>query len=284
MNIFRNSPKDIWLIVYTLAVGLMPFAIITADIDGVWWAIVLPFQAWFIANLQNAPLHHHSHWSTFNNKTLNKIYEVILSAISGITHETWKHVHLTHHIHVNDCPVDGKTKDPISVFKNGKNGEVENFWSFCFSNAVGDIKHKFIMQKKQISKHIFDNKLNNIQNVSWIIYCALIFLANVKFGLWMILVYFVAHFLNYATSYGEHWGVLDRRGDTTQDSVGIYSKWYNWIGFGAGYHQEHHNKPGMHWTKLHTLTPKMHPNRRIVKSMHIFNAPYWAHFKLLFKH
>lgn len=283
MTIFRNSPKDTWLIVYTLAVGLIPFAIIASGIDFFWWAIILPFQAWSIANLQNAPLHHHSHWSTFNNKMLNKIYEVILSAISGITHETWRHVHLTHHVHVNDRPTNGKTKDPISVFKNGKNGEIENFWSFCFSNAIGDIRNKFSTRHKDISKYLFDSRLNNIENMSWIFYFALIFLADVKFGFWMILVYFVGHFLNYATSYGEHWGVLDRRGDTTQDSVGIYSKWYNWIGFGAGYHQEHHNKPGVHWTKLHALTPKMHPDRRIVKTMHIFNAPYWSHFKLLFR-
>jgi hypothetical protein len=283
MKIFRNSPKDIWLIIYTLAVGLTPFAIIASSIDLIWWTVILPFQAWSIANLQNAPLHHHSHWSTFNNKTLNKIYEVVLSAVSGIAHENWKQMHLTHHIHVNDRPVDGKTKDPISVFKNGKNGEVENFWSFCFTNAVIDIGHKFTARKKPASKHIFDSRLNTIENVSWIVYFALIFLADVNFGCWMMLVYFAAHFLNYATSYGEHWGVLDRRGDTTQDSVGIYSRWYNWIGFGAGYHQEHHNKPGVHWTKLHTLTPKMHPDRRIVKTMHIFNAPYWSHFKLLFR-
>jgi len=283
MNIFRNSPKDSWLVIYTALVGITPFAIALSDIDILWWALLLPFQAWSIANLQNAPLHHHSHWSTFNNKTANKIYEVLLSAIGGITHESWKNVHLTHHVHVNDHPVDGKTKDPISVFRNGKNGKVENFWSFCFSNAIIDIINKFSFKHKDIPKYILDSRLRAIENMSWIVYCGLIFLVDLQFGAWMILVYFVGHFLNYATSYGEHWGVLDRRGDTTQDSVGIYSKWYNWIGFGAGYHQEHHNKPGMHWTKLHTITPKMHPDRKTIKSMHIFNAPYWSHFKLLFK-
>ena len=99
----------------------------------------------------------------------------------------------------------------------------------------------------------------------------------------MFFIYALAHFLNAATSYGEHWTVLDRRGDTTQDSIGIYSRWYNIIGFGAGFHQEHHNKPNMHWTTLSSITPNMHPDRVIKGGMHITNCPYWDHFKLLFR-
>ena len=286
MNIFRNTPKDIWPVLYTIVLALTPFAIIAADLSVTWWAIILPFQAWFICNLQNAPLHHHSHWSTFNNKTLNDIYEVLLSATSGTNHQTWRFVHLTHHVHVNDHPIDGQTKDPVSVFAKGKNGKIENFWSFCFFNSIRDITSKFVPKKNLSSlfnNPLFNHRKDNIENIAWIVYCVAIFAVDIEFGLWMVLVYFVAHFLNYATSYGEHWGVLDRRGDTTQDSVGIYTKWYNWIGFNAGYHQEHHNKPGTHWTKLPALTSKMHPDRKIVNTMHIFNAPYWSHFKLLFK-
>ena len=119
MNIFRNSPKDIWLVIYTVLVGITPFVIALSDIDILWWALLLPFQAWSIANLQNSPLHHHSHWSTFNNKKANTVYELLLSMISGIPHQSWKWTHLTHHIHVNDRPVDGKTKDPVSVFEHG---------------------------------------------------------------------------------------------------------------------------------------------------------------------
>jgi len=281
MNIFRNSSKDIWLVLYTVALGLAPFAIIAADLDFVWWLAMLPFHAWLICNLQNAPLHHHSHWSTFNNKKANAIYELLLSMISGVTHQSWRLAHLTHHVHVNDHPVDGKTKDPVSVFEHGKNGEVENFWKFCFRGTINAIFSVFTTSNKPST--VYNHKQNTIEACSWVVYCVAILAVNFNFGMWMMVVYALAHFLNYATSYGEHWGVLDRRGDTTQDSVGIYSKWYNWIGFGAGYHQEHHNKPGMHWTKLHAITPKMHPDRRIVKSMHIFNAPYWSHFKLLFK-
>ena len=281
MHIFRNTPKDIWPILYTITVGLIPFAIISVNLDIIWWITILPFQAWLICNLQNSPLHHHAHWPTFINKKANALYELLLSMISGVTHQSWKWAHHAHHVHVNDHPVNGKTKDPVSVFANGKNGKVENFWKFCFRGAVNAMQTN-AFHKNSISTQ-FNSTQNNMESLSWIIYCAIIFVVDIKFGLWMILVYFVAHFLNYVTSYAEHWGVLDRRGDTTQDSVGIYTKWYNWIGFNGGYHQEHHNKPGTHWTKLPALTPKMHPDRKIVKTMYIFNVPYWSHFKLLFK-
>jgi fatty acid desaturase len=282
MKIFKNSSKDAWLVLYTVALAIAPFAIILANLDFIWWIVMLPFHAWLICNLHNSPLHHHSHWSTFTNKKANALYELLLSMVGGIAHQSWKWSHLTHHVYVNDRPEPGATtKDPVSVFKYGKNGEVENFWSFCIRGSVENIAGK--IRRNQKTTALYNHTQNNIESWSWIVYSAIIIAVDVKFGAWMLVVYALANFLNMATSYGEHWGVLDRRGDTTQDSIGIYSKWYNWIGFGAGYHQEHHNKPGVHWTKLHTLTPKMHPNRRTVKSMHIFNNPYWSHFKLLFK-
>ena len=102
------------------------------------------------------------------------------------------------------------------------------------------------------------------------------------YGLWMLLVFYFAWMQDGAVSYGEHWGVLDRRGDTTQDSIGIYSRWYNIIGFNAGYHQEHHNQPRLHWTRLPEITQNMHPNRKIVGGMHVLNNPFWQDFKALF--
>jgi len=283
MKIFRNSSKDIWLVLYTIAIGIAPFAIIAADLNFVWWVIILPLQAWLICNLQNSPMHHHSHWSTFTNKTANTIYELWVSAVSSIEHQSWKWAHLTHHVHVNDRPVNGKTKDPVSVFYNGKNGEVENFWSFCFRHTMENYKSKIVVPVSMTASPLHNHLQHRIESWAWITYSAVIFAVDIKFGAWMQVVYFLANFLNMATSYGEHWGVLDRRGDTTQDSIGIYSKWYNWIGFGAGYHQEHHNRPGVHWTKLPELTPRMHPDRKTVQTMHIFNNPYWSHFKLLFR-
>jgi fatty acid desaturase len=243
-------------------------------------AIMLPVHAWLITNLQNSPLHHHSHWPTFVNKKFNTAYELLLSMTAGISHQFWRRNHLKHHVYVNDKPVNNHTNDPVSVFAHGKNGEVQNFWKYCTHTMITAFRNMVIFPvtppQDSRPKLIAETLLHDIYFLS-------VFVIDWRYGVYMLLVYIIAHFLNGATSYGEHWTVLDRRGDTTQDSIGIYSRWYNIVGFGAGYHQEHHHRPNIHWTQLPDLTPRMHPQRVTRKSMHIFNNPYWQHFKLLFR-
>lgn len=278
--LFKYNWKDLYLILYTILMASLPFLLIGFGISFWILAIFLPVHGWLITNLLNGPLHHHSHWPTFNNKTTNIIYEIWLSMIGSIPHQAWKYCHLKHHIYVNDKPVDGATKDPMSVFLHGKNGEIENFWSYCIritlDSFVGMLKIPNYSKPVNKTKIICEQWAFNLYLLS-------IFVLDFRYGIYMALVYFMSHFLNNATSYGEHWTVLDRRGDTTQDSIGIYSRWYNIIGFGAGYHQEHHNTPSLHWTQLPKLKPNMHPDRVIKGGMHITNNPYWSHFKLLFK-
>ena len=279
-SIFRYSAKDTYLILYTLILCPVPFLLIFWQVN--FWALLLfwPIHAWLITNLQNSPLHHHSHWPTFHNKKLNSAYELLLSMVGGIPHQFWRRNHLKHHVYVNDKPVDGKTQDPVSVFAKGTNGEVQNFWKFCFTTMIVAFKNMVIFPKVPVQ----DSKPKMVAEVLLHdLYFLAVFIVDYRYGLYLLLVYIVAHFLNGATSFGEHWTVLDRRGDTTQDSIGIYSKWYNIVGFGAGYHQEHHHRPNIHWTQLPNLTPRMHPDRVVKHSMHIFNNPYWQHFKLLFQ-
>jgi fatty acid desaturase len=269
---------------YTLIVGTLPFLIASLDFGVLTWLIMLPLHAWLIVNVQNSSLHHNAHWKTFSNKALGKIYDLCVSAVSNLSNAQYRHHHLSHHIHVNDRPVDGVCKDPVSVFAKSKNGEPENFWIHCSSGAVNMVKSTFT----SIFLPVYQSKtLDGLQvrREKWVmfLYVMSVILCDLKYGLWYTFVLlFVAHFMNRATSYGEHWQVLDRRGDTTQDSIGIYSRWYNIIGFGAGYHQEHHHKPGVHWTRLHEVTPLLHPDRKILGSMHITNCPFWQHFKDLF--
>jgi fatty acid desaturase len=190
---------------------------------------------------------------------------------------------------VNDAPTEvNDTKDPVSVYRNTyfniKPGELVNFWVYCFGFAFrysSMFSFKLRPEHLHVPKHMKQYK----QEIwAWRAYIAIIMLLNFWYGAWLLAVYFLALVVNNANSYGEHWGVLHRRGDTTQDSIGIYSKWYNIFGFNAGLHQEHHHKPGVHWTKLPEVTPLLHPDRVIVKhGVHITNNPFWSHFIALIK-
>ena len=261
-----------------------------ADLELIWNLLVAPFHILLIVNLQNSSLHHHTHWPTFNKKILNNLYELLLSAAAGLKPQTYRYVHTVHHKYVNDLPVNGKSKDGISVFEHGIDGQVENVWKFCFRNAIigWSAPWKYILYQAWQSERPKTPMMNFLQwrreQFAIVVFVLAITTINFAYGLWLLFgIYFVAHFINYSWHYGEHYGSYHYRGDTTQDSVGIYSKWYNLLCFNAGYHQEHHHRQGVHWTKQPEITELLPPTRVIVNGMHITNAPWTQDFRLLFK-
>ena len=46
----------------------------------------------------------------------------------------------------------------------------------------------------------------------------------------------------------EHYHASNHR-SRLADSVSYYGRWYNILMFNEGYHQEHHLKPHLHWTR-----------------------------------
>ena len=278
-KIFLHTPRDGLLAVQPLMIFAITLSMAILDPSWSWWVATGLLQSWLICNALNSSLHHHSHWSTFVNPKLDRLYELFLSMLTGTQLTSWRVAHLKHHKWINDRPVDGITKDPVSVFAAGKNGQRTLFWNYAFGAANNRVERLF--SKKTSYVELFSNKTHYERIVCWL-WIILLFIINPAYGLWMLLVFYFGWMQDGAVSYGEHWGVLDRRGDTTQDSIGIYSRWYNIIGFNAGYHQEHHNQPRLHWTRLPEITQNMHPDRKIIGGMHVLNNPFWQDFKALF--
>jgi fatty acid desaturase len=278
-KLFRYSNKDAFLILYAVVMFFIPIVLAFYTPSIFWLLVITFFYIWFLVNGQNSSEHHHTHWPTFVKDKYNKIYDIFLSLTFGIPATLWRYSHTLHHKHVNDKPVDGKCLDPVSVYiLNPEKGELNNFWVYCFKFAyIGNIKPLIFWYKLshlQLKKELWAFRL----------YVLAVFVINPFIGAWLFASFCLSFVVNNANSYGEHWGALNRRGDTTQDSIGIYSKWYNIFGFNAGLHQEHHHRPGTHWTLLPTVTPLLHPNRVIKKhGVHITNNPFWEHFVLLIK-
>lgn len=289
-TLFKHSAKDAVLIVQTVLTLLVAITIAVLDLDLIWNLLIAPFHIMLIVNVQNSSLHHHTHWSTFNSKVLNNLYELLIAAASGLKPQTYRLVHSIHHKYVNDLPVNGVSKDGISVFAHGVDGKVENVWKFCFRNAVigwsAPWKYVFyqLWQAEKPNTRMMNFVLWRREQFATVVFFVFIMLLNFSYGIWLLFgIYFAAHFVNYSWHYGEHYGSYHHRGDTTQDSIGIYSKWYNFFCFNAGYHQEHHHRPGVHWTKQPEITPALPTSRVTVNGMHITNVPWVEHFKLLVK-
>ena len=287
MKLFKHSVRDVFLVLLTMGVLSLAVSMAVLDPKFVYWLLLFPVHALLMLVLQNTSLHHHSHWATFNSKRLNEFYELFLSAASNFSAQTYRVVHTTHHKHVNDSPVHGRTRDPISVFQNGVNGEITNFWKFCSGRMIiillipCRLCWNFILGKKQVPVFVKYTQYRN-ESLAIVFFIALLACLNPLYALWYLLVVSVSLFFNYAWHYGEHWGAHDYRGDTTRDSVGIYNWLYNTLCFNSGYHQEHHHRPGVHWTRLPSLTPMLPPDRVRASGMHVLNNPYWSHLKKLF--
>jgi fatty acid desaturase len=289
MPIFRYSRKDTYLVLYTVAMLALPYYMAVYTEPSMWWLAIGLVQSYLLANLQNTSLHHQTHWPAFNNNQVNSYYEILISTAAGVSHQIWKISHLLHHKYVND-PLDseGKTKDPASVFARGKNNEPANFWVFITKHGIGAFLQLFYIDKIKITgpnTQLFEKYQKQClrEQLAIKLFFISILLINFYYGLFLLFVYLLSHIENFAVSYGEHYGVLDRRGDTTQDSVGCYNWFVNLIGFGAGYHQEHHHRPGVHWTRYHEVTHLLNPNRRIINLPHVLNNPFWLHLKQLIK-
>jgi len=287
-TLFKHSIKDAILVGQTVLTVLVAVTMAVLDLDLIWNLLIAPLHIMLIVNVQNSSLHHHTHWATFNRKILNNLYELLIAAASGLKPQAYRYVHTVHHKHVNDSPVNGVTKDGISVFAHGVNGEVENAWKFCFRNAIvgwsAPWKYVFyqLWQKDRVKTPMMNFTLWQREQFAIVAFVFLIAAINLIYALWLVFViYSISHFVNYSWHYGEHYGSYQHRGDTTKDSVGIYNKWYNALCFNSGYHQEHHHRPGVHWARLHEITPLLPDDRVTVGGMHITNVPWAKDFKSL---
>jgi len=79
-----------------------------------------------------------------------------------------------------------------------------------------------------------------------------------------------------AQNYFEHYGATP--GSRKTDSVSCYNPIYNFLWFNNGYHQEHHFRAGVHWTRIKELRSEMLPEdqRRVVRGAHFMNLPWLA--------
>ena len=280
MSLLKHSVKDSLLVIQTVVNVAVPLALAAMEHAGL--ALILaPLQILMMLSCNNTSLHHHSHWETFTKKSVNRVYELFLSMAAATPLQVYRNAHLIHHKFVNDPP---PSRDPISVLSLGQDGQPENLWQFCFkwtyrTNFVwiwitGAGQHMPLANLKALRREL----------IALAVFLVVLTLINPGYAAWWFFVICPAmQFANAAWHYGEHWGAGHHRGDTTRDSVGIYNAWYNTLCFNSGLHQEHHHRPGVHWTQLPSITQRLPSDRITAKGMHVFNAPWLADLQKLVK-
>jgi fatty acid desaturase len=276
MKIFRKTPLDLFLILYVVVAAVLPFAIAAFFNSALIWLVIAPLQATFLVIVMNTSMHHHMHTPIFNNKLLNRSYELFVSAVIGIPFQGWKTFHTIHHKYNNDSVINGKTYDPLSFYRYGKNGERENFWLYTVKGFWRDMTGITMLDKEDNCRTLIKiNKQTEFRNekIAFYIFLLLIATVNPIYAIFYIVcVYILSLILNNANSYGEHFGPVEQS-NFRSNSVGNYNKIYNVLCFNSGLHQEHHVRPSVHWTELPKITKTLPEKRHTISTMYMFNAP-----------
>lgn len=261
MSVFKDTPADALLVMVTVVTAALPFGMALGL--SWWWG----FAFVVLANVHlNASMHYHIHRPLFNSPRLNRWYELVCVLPCLVGFQEYKHIHLEHHKYVNDAPVGGMVGDPVSTYRWGKGGAEEPMVSYALK---GVFRNVFMGDNLRPTARVMDRqKYTHELWVKGIVLVAVLAANPAFFPLYLGLLY-AAWTLNWLLSYCEHHGAADPT-DERRDSVSCYNRVYNFLLFNTGYHQEHHYRPGMHWTKLPALREQL-PADRVVTRYTLFD-------------
>ena len=247
---------------------------------GVWtcghdpWSLTLALAAISVflmcTNFQ-CTAHNFIHNPFFRSRRLNAVFSLINSPLLGGSQTLYRLHHLHHHKYNNDLPDPrtGTTHDFTSTWRHGRPPMHEE--SIVSYALLGYFRSDFRWLLREARRR------RVLYNAAWelaALGAMLIVLATINlrgFVCFYLPVWFFGNAAAMAENYLEHHGATP--GHRQTDSVSCYSRLYNFVWFNNGYHQEHHYRPQLHWTRVPDVRRLLPPEsqRRVVRGAHWFN-------------
>lgn len=274
-RIFAHSPRDGWLV----ALAIVQFALLvlgTVSMGNVAWTISLPLgivSAGLLCTNYFTVGHNFVHNPFFRSEMANAWFSCFNSLLLGAPETLHRIYHFNHHKYDN-APIDPRT---------GLRGDIGS--TYRFGNSTGGeeplLRYAILSYFRNdipfLARVAFKKRHHRLLLAESLSILAML----VLFGLlnpWGLCVFYLPVWLlgtigSQAQNYLEHHGGTP--GDRQYNAVSCYSRFYNWIWFNNGFHQEHHFRPQVHWTRVAEVTPLLPPEneRCIVQGAH------WLNFK-----
>lgn len=214
-----------------------------------WWLAVPLFVATCVFSFFGAVITHNTiHCPVFVSRTVNRVFQVVLSLTYGSAVSAFVPGHnLSHHKHVQT------NKDVMRTTKVRHDWNLLNMMEFAPKVAVAIMKNDAAYVGAMKGKHRKWFEQYRIETAAVILSTLGLFVLDWKKAL---IYWFIPHI--YAA-----WGIISMNYlqhdgcDVTHPynhSRNFVGKFVNWWTFNNGYHGIHHDKPGMHWS----LAPKAH--------------------------
>jgi fatty acid desaturase len=185
----------------------------------------------------------HTPW--FKSDLLNRLYQALNSINIGLPQSHYNHEHLVHHRYTNDRPdPEGLTQDPTSTFAGGKNGQHESMLSYCF---LGPFHLDLLGSFREICRRGGAGQLYLELSACLIGFAVFTMLSWQYVLLFQVPILYLGWVLEHIENYYEHFGGEPE--DRYANSTSYYGQLYNLLFCNEGYHQEHHLRPNVHWSK-----------------------------------
>jgi fatty acid desaturase len=218
-----------------------------------WWANLLLGCVYAISRSWNinGVSHNFLHTPYFRARWLNYAFSLLESLAVGFSQTFYTWIHLRHHEGNSDRPgPDGTTRDWLSIYRHGRDGQPENVWRYVFLDFFrGDAGS---VPQALKTRRPFDAFWGRVELVSLAAFVAAMLLVDWRAVLFLLPFYYLGECLSQLNGYYEHLnGNPDR---PIAWGVSSYAPLYNLLWFNNGHHAEHHYRPAVHWTRL----PAMH--------------------------
>jgi fatty acid desaturase len=274
-RLFAHSPLDALMVALTLAqLALVCWAAARfPQLGPSALALFVVAHVLLTVTHYSVVMHNFIHLRFFAYPVLNAIYST-LGSITMMTSTTLLGIeHFNHHRHVNDAkdPATGTTKDGTSTFRYGIDERHESLWRYVLLTPLRELWDTGSYYGLG-SGHRARTQVT-IETAALIAFWVAIVAFDWRFAAFYCLVVYAGLVASSAQNYLEHYGATP--GNRLTDSVSCYDPIYNLLWFNNGYHQEHHYRPDVHWTKIKQVRKEMLPTaqRRVVRWGHFANLP-----------
>lgn len=259
----RHRADALLILLALLQLTLMGFAM-----NGVgrcpWWALVASALTliFLICTNYQVVAHNFIHQKFFKSPALNALFAAINGLNLGVPSFLYHAHHVNHHQH-NNGP-----DDRSSTLRYGRGQKPESLLAYAFLSPLRTPLGTLFLESS--STH---TRVRQIFELSFFL------VAVAAIGFWSgagltfyLVVSYLGQVLAAAENYWEHWEAVP--GDRFKNAVSCYSGWYNRLWFNNGYHQEHHYRPSLHWTRVPEVRGELPPEteRPVVQGAHWF---YW---------
>jgi fatty acid desaturase len=212
--------------------------------------------------------HNFIHNPFFKQVFFNRFFSIINSLAMGMPQSIYKAHHINHHVHNNDkWQGELAPLDKSSLYYYGENNQEEGVFKYTFLSYFRlSLWGLFSDARQRVGLLVVVELVASLA-----FFGALLWINPMGFALFVIPVHYIGTSLASLENYAEHH--LCEPDNDLSNSVSCYSKLYNILWFNNGYHQEHHFKPDIHWTKLPEAKPIMLPEneRHVVKGFHFMS-------------